>query len=151
MNTSKIKTEAEVLEVSAEKHFARLKVEQKGCGNCSSVQGCLFKSLCRSEDFLVSLPQCFTLSVGDKVELAVEESTFFRLLSVAYLLPLLGFFAGIGGASILLPSLQREDETMLILFAFSGLLIGMLIAKMVAKRLATEKIEPKIVQVLPRD
>lgn len=72
------------------------------------------------------------------------------MLFVAYMVPLLGIFLGIGLEALLPMSMQTEGEVSLLAMAAFGLLIGVLIARMMAKRMSAEKFEPKIVRIISR-
>ena len=150
MNTNSIKTQAEVIAFSEDQALALLRVDQNGCGSCSVKTSCLFKTLCHSKNFSTPVPDSLELKVGDTLELAVNESHFFRMLFVAYMVPLLGIFLGIGVEALLPMSMQTGGEVSLLAMAAFGLLIGVLIARMMAKRMSAEKFEPKIVRIISR-
>ena len=110
--------------VAVEKNHLRVEVvQQTTCGGCAAKQGCgqavLTKYLGGSQFVRIKLKHrpSSDFSIGDEVELGIDEFAMLRAAFLVYLSPLL-----LMGAASFLGSLISEGAS--VLFAVIGLLLG---------------------------
>ncbi|MFZ5503012.1 MAG: SoxR reducing system RseC family protein [Pseudomonadota bacterium] len=127
-----LETEAVVMRVEAQQTFVRSEV-----GSCSQCQGkgCgaskLSQLFCnKPRQFLVD--NRIQARVGDQVVVMIEDGAVLRGVGLAYLLPLLGLFAGAALGNVLAGLAAPVDA-----YTASGALIGLAVGFWVARKIAS--------------
>ncbi|MFP8965574.1 SoxR reducing system RseC family protein [Pokkaliibacter sp. CJK22405] len=114
------------------------------CGACKLKSGCgqgLLNSMGegKRQRMRLPLPEDMTLSEGDEVRLGLRPDALLRMSLMVYILPLLGLFIGLGGATFVgLP------EGGALVIGLLGLGAGFLYSRRISGRCASGQWQPVI-------
>lgn len=119
---------AQIIEMDAN----RIKVEirsSSGCGSCSAKAGCgngildRWLNPTRVMWLDANAELCGALSLGDEIQVGVEEGAFVRNALSLYLIPAIAFLVGAGSGFLL------QGETLSIIGGVAGLLMGSVLVR----------------------
>jgi|SaaInlV_100m_DNA_5_1039725.scaffolds.fasta_scaffold16386_2 sigma-E factor negative regulatory protein RseC len=124
---------AQITEIGADRIKVTIR-SSSGCGTCTAKAGCgngiLDRWLNPTRTMWLDSNEeyCTSVSVGDEVQIGVEEGAFVRNALSLYLIPILVFLAGAG------LGYQMQGELFSVVGGALGLLLGSALVRYLVKR-----------------
>ena len=103
----------------------------------------------KTEDVTLAIPNTLNAGAGDEVVLSLPESSIIKASAALYLLPTVGIVIGaLTGAWGIAPS-PSDADTMTLIGALVGLLIGGVGARLLGKKMAqSPRYQPTLIKVV---
>jgi len=128
---------------------ARVETERtEACQQCAASGAC--QTLGGGKKVEVDVINHLRAKVGDRVELALPESSFLKASAITYAVPLTGLVGGAALGQWTGPTIGLSADTASMILAGAGLVMAFLLVSRLCRRYAEdEKYIPRIVRVLP--
>jgi sigma-E factor negative regulatory protein RseC len=120
----------------------------EACHACSAKGAC--SALGGGKEMTVEVVNPIGAREGDRVELALPESSFLKASAVTYMIPLTGFLLGAGLGQVIGPRWGWDTDAVSIVLSLIGLGLSGILVFVLNRRLSVkEAYIPRIVRVLP--